>query len=244
MSEENLAHAEQLARTGKNRGAIRHLHSLRGEWRLERGEWALAAVSLREAVSMARAVGQTDADAETRLALTQFHLGQLADAGGEAERLANAKQPAHRPLADLWLAIGDHEQAKTHALAAHKWAWADGEPYVHRYELTKARALLEKLGVPIPARPPYDPSKDGKFPCEDEVVAAIEKLRAEREAEEQSLKSAADISFPPNISPPKPARTLRPRAITEPKDPPDAPSSPAQKKNAKRTQRRPPTRTN
>jgi hypothetical protein len=36
--------------------------------------------------------------------------------------------------------------------------------------------------VPIPDLPPYDPAKDGKFPCEDEVVAAIEKLRAEKEA--------------------------------------------------------------
>jgi hypothetical protein len=85
----------------------------------------------------------------------------------------------------LWLAIGDREQATQHALAAYKWAWADGEPYVHRYGLDKARALLEKLGAEIPDLPPYDPAKDEKLPWEDEVAAALEKLRAEKEAKDR-----------------------------------------------------------
>jgi hypothetical protein len=180
LSEEYLAHAEQLANAGKNRGVVRWLHGLRGQWRLERGEWALAAESLREAVSMARAIGQTDAVAETQLALARFHLGQLADPRREAEQLANARRPAHRALADLWLAIGDRAQATKYALSAYKFAWADGEPYVHRYELNKARALLEKLGAEIPNLPPYDPAKEEKLPWEDDVAAAIEKLRAEK----------------------------------------------------------------
>lgn len=175
LSEEHLAHAEQLANAGKNRVAIRSLHAVRGQWRLEQGQWALAAESLLEAVRMARAVGKTDAAAETQLALAKFHLQQLPDPHREAEQLAKARQPCHRALADLWLAIGDHEQAKKHALAAYKWAWADGEPYVHRSELNKARALLEQFGTDIPKLPPYDPAKDGKLPWEDEVAAAIEK---------------------------------------------------------------------
>lgn len=131
---------------------------------------------------MARAAGISDAEAETSLAIARFHLRQLADPRREAEQLANATQPAYLALADLWLAIGDHGQAKKHALAAHKWAWADGEPYVRRYELNKARALLETLGADIPKLPDYDPVKDEKLPWEDEVAAAIEKLRAEKEA--------------------------------------------------------------
>jgi hypothetical protein len=138
---------------------------------------------------MARTVGQSDADAEAQLALAQFQLGQLADPRREAEQQANARRPSHRALADLWLAIGDREQAKKHALAAYKWAWADGEPYVHRYELNKARALLEKLGAKIPNLPPYDPAKDEKLPWEDEVAAAIEKLRAEKEAKNPKEES-------------------------------------------------------
>jgi hypothetical protein len=46
--------------------------------------------------------------------------------------------------------------------------------------LNKARALLERLGVEIPQLPPHDPAKDEKFPWEDDVVAAIEKLRREK----------------------------------------------------------------
>ena len=51
LSEKHLAHAERLAKVGKNRLAVRVLHRLCGEWRLEQGQWALAAESLREAVT-------------------------------------------------------------------------------------------------------------------------------------------------------------------------------------------------
>jgi hypothetical protein len=189
LTEEHLTRAEQLAKAGKNRRTLRELHSLRGKWHLEQSQWWLAAESLHEAVRMAREVGQTDASAETRLALAKFHLDQLPDPCGDAEQLANAKNPAHRPLAELWLAIGNAEEAKLHALAAFEWAWADGEPYVHRYELNKATALLEQLGAEIPTLPPYDPAKDEKLPWEDEVRAAIEKLRAEKTAKKAAKSS-------------------------------------------------------
>lgn len=85
-------------------------------------------------------------------------------------------------LAQLWLALGDPAQAKHHALAAYKWARADGEPYVRRYELTKTTELLQKMNVPVPKLPRYDPAKAEKLPWEDEVRAAIEKLRAKKKA--------------------------------------------------------------
>jgi hypothetical protein len=179
LLEEMLQQAERLAHTGKNRLSLRRLHSLRGAWHLDQHKWKLAADSLHEAVRMAREVRQTDAEAETGLALAKFHLGQLAEPRHAAEQLAKLKNPAHLALAELWLAIGEQEPAIHHALQAYRWAWADGEPYVHRFELNRATALLEKLGEPIPVLPPYDPAKDEKFPWEDEVAAAIEKLRAE-----------------------------------------------------------------
>ncbi len=185
LTEEHLAKAEHLAKQGKDRGLIRSLHRLRGAWQLEQGRYAPASESLHEAVRMAREVGQTDAEAvraETQLALAKFHLGQLDNPGEEAERLAQMKRPFHRGLAELWLAIGDTQQAQTHALAAYTWAWADGEPYVHRYELDKTIALLKQLGAEIPDLPDYDPAKDEKFDWEDGVVAAIDKLRAAKEA--------------------------------------------------------------
>jgi hypothetical protein len=188
MMQEHLERAEQLTRQGKNRQVIRALHRLRGAWRLQQGQYGEAAESLHEAVRMAREVGQIDPRAETLLAVARFHLGQLSDSRREAERLAKARKLAHRPLAELWLAIGDREEVKKHALAAYEWAWADGEPYVRRYELNKTRALLESLGVEIPDLPPYDPAKDEKLPWEDEVAAAIEKLRAEKEDSSESAE--------------------------------------------------------
>lgn len=100
----------------------------------------------------------------------------------EPEQLSGAKRVSFTPLAELWLAIGDRDRAKQSALAAYKWAWADGEPFVYRYELNKARALLEEVGAGIPDLPPYDPAKAVKLPFEDDAAAAIEKLRAEKAA--------------------------------------------------------------
>ncbi|HSE16372.1 MAG TPA: hypothetical protein VLB46_04940 [Pyrinomonadaceae bacterium] len=123
------------------------------------------------------------------LTLAKFHLNQLSSPRQQAQQLAAATNLDHQALAELWLAIGDLGEAKKHALEAYKQAWGDGEPYVRRYELDKACALLEQLGAPIPDLPPYDPAKDEKLPWEDELVAAVEQLRADTEAKERAKKA-------------------------------------------------------
>lgn len=186
LEEKHLAHAERLARAGRNRRTVRRLHRLRGEWRLEQGRWEQAAESFQDALRMAREVGQPDSDSESLLLLTKFRSGQIPAPRDEAERLAKAEEPPHHALAELWLAMGDRERAKGHALDAYKWAWGDGEPYVFRYYLNKARALLEQLGAEIPDLPPYDPARDEKFAWEEKLAAAIERLRAEKLAENEA----------------------------------------------------------
>lgn len=184
LQAQHLAVAARLAEKDNNRVTIRDLHRLRGAWRLEKGKWSLAAQSFQEAVCMARERRLTDEASEAGLALAKFLLGQFGqpkEARQEAERLAGQRDPHHHTLAMLWRAIGDSEQAKKHALAAYQWAWADGEPYVHRYELTKTTELLKEMGIPIPVLSPYDPAKDEPFPWEADVRAAIENLRAEKE---------------------------------------------------------------
>jgi hypothetical protein len=180
LSEQHLIDAENLARTGRDRHVIRQLLGLRGQWQLDQFCWEPAAKSLNEAVQMARAVGTIDSSAEVQLALANFNLGRLTDPRYEAERLSRARNPAHGDLAALWLVSGNPEQAKKHALVAFKWAWADGEPFVRRHELNKARALLEQLGAEIPDVPPYDPVMDEKLPWEDEVASAIDRLRVNK----------------------------------------------------------------
>ena len=56
---------------------------------------------------------------------------------------------------------------------------------MNRYELTQTTELLQQMNVPIPKLPPYDPAKDEPFPWEADVRAAIETLRAEKEAEKK-----------------------------------------------------------
>lgn len=182
LTEEQLAQAEELARSARNRPVVRDLHDLRGKWNMNKGAWMLAADCFKEAVRMAREVGQFDISAETNLALARLKLNQLPNARHEAEQLSLAKHPSHLVLAELWLEIGDHQQASKHALSAYKEAWADGEPHVWRYDLDKATALLERLGVEIPLLPPYDEDKDQKLSWEDQLVTAIEELRASKES--------------------------------------------------------------
>ena len=185
LTEADLHAAEQLAGSNRNRFMIRALNRLRGEWRVVQQDWQSASASLREAVQMARAVKQSDAPAETMLARTRFHLGELTDPRQEAAQLAQARNVSHLYLAQLWLAIGDREQAAKHARTAYEHAWADGEPYVHRYDLIQATKLLQDLRAEIPQLPAYDPANEEKFPWEDELIAGMEKLRAEKAAEAQ-----------------------------------------------------------
>ena len=84
----------------------------------------------------------------------------------------------HRPLAELFLALGDRAAAETHALAAYKRAWADGEPFVRRYDLTQAKALLERLGAAVPDLPLYDPARAEAIPYQEEILGAIAAARA------------------------------------------------------------------
>jgi hypothetical protein len=87
--------------------------------------------------------------------------------------------------------LGETDKAIDLARRTHKWAAADGEPYVRRYELDGAAALLKELGVEPPEVPQYDPSRDEPFPWEEAVQAALEELRAEKRAEEEKAKREA-----------------------------------------------------
>lgn len=178
LTEDLLAEAERLARLGRNRTSSRSLYALRGDWHLERQEWALAAESFNEAIRMVRETRMSDTYLETRLALARFRLGQLSAARQEVIRLAARAEPAQLALAELWHAIGDPGQVAEYAQAAYRWAWADGEPYAHRYQLDRAASLLMLVRAEIPALPAYNPVSDQPLAFEYRVQAAIKELRA------------------------------------------------------------------
>jgi hypothetical protein len=199
LQEEHLSIAATLAEQDHNRQTILWVHALRGAWRLEQGAWAQAAASFSQAVAMAREVRRVDEASEAGLALAKVYLHQLTgdEARGEALRLAQLRHFADRRLANrylarLWQALGDLNQAKHHALAAYTLSWGDGEPYVYRYELTKATELLQELGVPLPNLPPYDPAKDEPFPWEADLRAFIAARRAEQAAKQREEQQEVD----------------------------------------------------
>lgn len=181
LTDEELARVEADGRRIQYRYTVRGVHLLRGKWLAQQREWAGAVGELREAVRLAREVGLTDtrADtrAETKLAVAEFHLGQLPAPAETAARLSAERQPDHQGLAELWHAIGDIENARKHALAAYRWAWADGEPFVRGFDLVRARKLIEELGIEVPVLAPYDPANDPELPWEAEVRAYMETLR-------------------------------------------------------------------
>ncbi|WP_261563144.1 hypothetical protein [Frankia tisae] len=176
LTDDDLSRVVQIATAKRHRQSVRELHRLRGWWLADHGQWAAAADSLSDAVRMAREADITDADADALLALARHHLGQLADPRAEAERLAALRQPAHLHLAHLWHALGDTDEATTHALAAYRHAWADGEPHVHRHDLNRATTLLRTLGAEIPDLPAYNPADDPPPDWETRAATAIHDL--------------------------------------------------------------------
>jgi hypothetical protein len=189
LTEEFLTLAETLARGARNRQAIRELHYRRGLWYMTRNEPARAVDSLVQAIRMAREVGIEHVDCEAWLALARRRAGEDGDAHGDAERLSKAEDNAALAVAELWHALGERDRAVKHALRTHRWAVADGEPYVHRYYLDRTRALLADLGAELPKVPRYDPSKTTPYPWEQDVRAFIDRLRAKRETEEAECKT-------------------------------------------------------
>ncbi len=179
LAEKTLAEAERLAEAGLNRPSMRALHALRGEWHLERQEWAPAAESLYEAIRMTREAHFDDVHLEARLALARFRLDQLPDALSEAVRLSGDNGPAQLAIAELWDAIGDAERAAVHAQRAYRWAWADGEPFVHRYRLHRATALLERLGTEIPVLTVPNPAQDSLPASARKVMRVLMDLRGD-----------------------------------------------------------------
>jgi hypothetical protein len=173
LREEHLAVAQQRATDGRNPYTVRQVHTLRGLWHLDQDDWKQAAASLREAVRLSRAVGLVDPACETALTLAKHHIGQLVAPQYEAERLSQLRSPQHALLARLWLALGDTAQAGHHALAAYREAWADGEPYVRRYDLTQAQRMLGQLGLEVPCLSAHDPASDEPFLWEADIRAVI-----------------------------------------------------------------------
>jgi hypothetical protein len=158
---------------------------LEGGWHLERREWPMANKCLSVAIKTAQNAGlRPDPVLQARFVTARFHLGVLEKPRAEFLRLSKGNHPSHRYIAELWLEIGDQEQAKSHALAAYDEFWGEGEPFVFRYGLNKVVGTLTKLGVDVPNKKGFDFSQEERQPWEDAVYQEV--LDAKRQSESNS----------------------------------------------------------
>lgn len=181
LTESELNKASDLNFSTRSALGIRNLLALRGFWLMEKGNYLVAKESLREALVHARKVGIQEKRVEVWFAVAQHKTGELIDPYHSAERLTHdSDDSCHRALSNLWLAIGNLDRARTHAILAYKWAWADGMPFVRHSELAKAQSLLNQLDVPVPSLPDYDPTVDKEHDWEHDLEVVLNKLIAAR----------------------------------------------------------------
>jgi tetratricopeptide (TPR) repeat protein len=192
LDEDLLSVAMRQALEGKNRGVIRQLHSLRGEWLSSIGRFAESEAAYEQGIAMARESGLPRPYAEVGRALAQAKQGKVEQARETAERIALLEDPPAISLAELLLALGDRTKASEYVKRGYGQAWADGMPYVDWWNLQRCRAVFEVLGEPEPQLPPFDRSKATPLPFEAEVRAFIEELKAKKKQEAPSPTEAAE----------------------------------------------------
>ncbi len=139
------------------RTSERYLWQLAGDWHQSADRDAEAIDAFAHAIRMAREVGLSDTGSEAQRGLSLARLGRRREADSAAASAERAPPPVD--LAELYLALGQHDQARTHALAGYEWAWADGPPWCWHWDLQRCRAVLQALSEPEPQLPPFDPAK-------------------------------------------------------------------------------------
>ena len=175
LTEKDLRHAEILSKLAGSALGLRNLCALRGWWLSDAQERKHARDSLSEAVTLAHKVGKIDKRSEIRLALARYHLGENIQISEISDQLSNAADASmHLPIALLWHAAGDANEAEKYAVSAVKYAWADGAPYSHRYEYEHARTILEQIGAKVPELPQFSASPSRILPWEPHAARVIE----------------------------------------------------------------------
>ena len=159
------------ARRQRWRSTERYLLRLQGEWFQENNKHSEAVQSFDRALAMARESGLSDRLTEVRRGLSLLHLGNREAA--QAAAASAERDPPYAPLATLYLALGQDDKAREHAVQGYKSAWADGPPHYKHWNIQECLAVLHALNEPEPVLPPYDPGKIPTLPYEGAVRLKI-----------------------------------------------------------------------
>ncbi len=163
--------------------------ALAGEWHQSQGRHIEAIEAFAQAIAMAHEVHLRDTESEARRGLSLAKLGSIEEAQAAAD--SAERDPPHAALASLYRALNQPDKARDHALKGHEWAWANGPPYVHHWELEECRAVLRALNVPEPERPPFDPAKHPPFPWEANIHRMLEEHARKKREDDESLSADA-----------------------------------------------------
>lgn len=183
---------EDLIQRFPDPAALRGVERIRGEVALRDNQFDDATTHFSNSIR----IGNESGVARHETVLSQAH-GGLARTYLALGKIEQAARIVEEGCDDYSSAIvskaqGKHEEAKEYAIKYYTWAWADGEPYVHRWHLNRAIDLLDELSIPKPNLPVFDEANYESFPAEAEVRAYIEQLKQEKEKEAEEAKNQVD----------------------------------------------------
>ncbi len=157
----------------------RSLLSLSGEHRLAQSDNAGAAADFARAITMAHGANLSDTESEALRGLALVRLpGRASDAASAAA--SAERDPPHDALAELYLALGDRDKARQHALTGYQRYWGEGPPFTYHWCLETCRRVLRELGEPEPVLPPFDPAKVRPIEYEADVLRLLEEHAAKQ----------------------------------------------------------------
>ena len=166
----------------KNQVHIREIYRLRGESALRHDQYSTAAGFFLDTITLGRKSSIPVAGLLGRLAYVRVcenlfdeaqHLIAEALESNEDVRLHDLYNSA----AEVYLALGDADQAAHYARIAYESAWTDGQPYVWWWRLERAREVLAALKLAEPDLSPFTEDRLEKIPFEDEILAFIDDLK-------------------------------------------------------------------
>ncbi len=174
-----LGDGESVAREAHSTEELPEFAGLRAQWELEQDHPQAAQMALdaaERAIMILRKTGERDSGPFAIRALALARLNRPTEA---RQSLQEASSGLLYSLyaAQTYIALGEPERARESVREAYKLAWDDGPPYAYHWYLERCREILKQLGEPEPQLPPFDPAKVEKLPHEDEILAAIEKLK-------------------------------------------------------------------
>jgi tetratricopeptide (TPR) repeat protein len=177
-----LDKAERLAVKSSDALSYRQIKGLCGEVVLRAGKYDEAIRLFEESIQLERKAGSDDVSIPFGALARAYAYKGDHDCAREIVEATEFDDVEIINIAEVYHLISEHNNACEHAVKPYKVDWADGPPYIFWWYLERAKAVLDALSEPYPDMPPYDPSKIGKYPYQDEIEAYIERKRREHEA--------------------------------------------------------------